>query len=190
MGTGYARGEASDLPKMKSVEEAHNLLLRMGAPQALVTHVRLVGEAAELLLTELRRLGVPHDADFVRVAVVLHDSGKILHPEELDGGGDEHERAGEMLLRAQSVDPALARCCISHARWAQMQCSFEELILALADTLWKGKRNAMLEKRVIELISERLGLAFWDLFIELDNNFESIAADGPTRVLRSESTDM
>ncbi len=175
---------------MKSIQEAHNLLLRMGAPQSLVTHVRLVSEAAELLLAQLQRLGIPHDADFVRVAVVLHDSGKILHPEELDGGGDEHERAGEMLLRAQGVDPALARCCISHAQWAQMQCSLEELIVALADTLWKGKRNATLEKRVIEMISERLGLAFWDLFIELDNNFESIAANGTMWLLRSQTKDM
>jgi HD superfamily phosphodiesterase len=162
----------------------------MGAPQSLVTHVRLVGEAAELLLTELRRLDIPHDADFVRVAVVLHDSGKILHPEELAGNGDQHERAGEMLLRDHGVDPMLVRCCISHARWAQMQCSLEELIVALADTLWKGKRNATLERRVIELISERFGLAFWDLFVELDNNFESIAASGTARLLRSQATDM
>ena len=181
---------ARDLPRMKSIEEAHSLLLRMGAPQRLVNHARLVGEAAELLLTELQQLGVSHDADFVRVAVVLHDSGKILHPEELDGGGDKHERMGEMLLLAQGVDPALARCCISHAQWDQMQCSLEELIVALADTLWKGKRNASLEKRVIELISERLGRAFWDLFIELDNNFETIAANSTTRLLRNQTKDM
>jgi HD domain len=174
---------------MKSIHEARNFLVKMGAPQRLVTHARLVGEAAELLLAELQRLGVPHDADFVRIAVVLHDSGKILHPDELDGGGDKHEHAGEMLLRAQGVGSALARCCISHARWAQMQCSLEELVVALADTLWKGKRNAALEKRVIKVISERLGLSFWDLFIELDNSFESIAASGTTRLLRSQTND-
>jgi hypothetical protein len=71
-----------------------------------------------------------------------------------------------------------------------MQCSLEELIVALADTLWKGRRNASLEKRVIELISERLGRAFWDLFIELDNNFETIAANSTTRLLRSQTKDM
>src|SRR6266849_5129328 len=98
--TGYAHdGCKRDLPRMKSIDEARNLLVKMGAPQSLLTHVRLVGEATELLLAELQRLGIPHDADFVRVAVVLHDSGKILHPDELDGGGDKHEHAGEMLLR-------------------------------------------------------------------------------------------
>ena len=174
---------------MKSIDEARNFLVKMGATQRLITHVRLVGEAAELLLAELQRLGVPHDADFVRVAVVLHDSGKILHPDELDGGSDKHEHAGEMLLRAQGVCPALARRCISHARWGQMPCSLEELVVALADTLWKGKRNAALEKRVIEVISESLRLSFWDLFIELDSSFESIAANGTTRLLRSQAND-
>jgi len=174
---------------MISIDEARNLLVKMGAPQRLVTHVRLVGEAAELLLVELQRLGVPHDADFVRVAVVLHDSGKILHPDELDGRGDKHEHAGEMLLLSRGVDPALARCCISHAGWAQMQCSLEELVVALADTLWKGKRNVALETLVIRVISERLGLSFWDLFIELDNSFESIAATGTTRLLCSQTND-
>jgi hypothetical protein len=66
-----------------------------------------------------------------------------------------------------------------------MPCSLEELIVALADTLWKGKRNATLEKRAIEAVSERLGQSFWNLFIELDNSFESVAAGGATRLLRS-----
>jgi HD superfamily phosphodiesterase len=174
---------------MISIDGARNLLLDIGAPQRLVAHVDLVGEAAELLLGELQRLGVPLDADFVRVAVVLHDSGKILHPEELDAGGDKHEHAGEALLLAQGVEPALARCCISHAQWARMPCSLEELMVALADALWKGKRDAALERRVVETISERLGLGFWDLFIDLDNSFESIAAGGTARLLRSQTND-
>jgi len=150
-----------------------------------MTHVRLVGEAADLLLAQLRRLGVSHDANFVRVAVVLHDAGKILHPDELHGGGVKHEAAGEKLLLAQGVNPALARCCLSHAQWTRMACSLEELLVALADTLWKGKRDAELEKRVMEAICERSQLEFWDIFVEVDHGFEVIAADGITRLLRS-----
>jgi hypothetical protein len=173
---------------MKSVDEARSLLAKLSAPQRLLIHIGLVGEAAELLLAELLRLGVGHDADFVRIAVMLHDAGKILQPQELDEGGDEHESAGEALLLAQGVDPAIARCCVSHARWAQMQCSLEELVVALADTLWKGQRNSALEKRVIDLVSKSLGYGVWDLFIELDNSFETIAADGTRRLLRSQTT--
>jgi hypothetical protein len=63
-----------------------------------------------------------------------------------------------------------------------MPCSLDELVVALADTLWKGKRHAALEKRVVEAVSERCGQSFW----ELDNCFESIAADGAERLLRSQ----
>jgi hypothetical protein len=69
-----------------------------------------------------------------------------------------------------------------------MQCSLEELVVALADTLWKGQRNSALEKRVIDLVSKSLGYGVWDLFIELDNSFETIAADGTRRLLRSQTT--
>jgi hypothetical protein len=173
---------------MKSVDEAHALIVKLGASQRLLTHTRLVGEAAEMLLAQLHRLGVAHDADFIRAAVVLHDAGKIQHPAELDGGGVKHETAGELLLLAQGVDPALARCCISHAQWAHMHCSLEELVVALADALWKGKRDAALERKAVEMIGERLGRGFWDLFIELDNCFETIAAAGAARLLRSQTT--
>ena len=148
----------------------------------IIAHTRVVGEAAELLLAQLQRLHISHDADFVRVAVVLHDAGKILHPDELRGDGDEHEPAGEKLLLAQGVAPA----GLSHARWAGMPCSLEELLVALADSLSKGKRDAALEKQAIQAISERAGKEFWDLYIELDTCFESIAANGATRLMRSE----
>src|SRR5262249_32952069 len=149
---------------MKDVDEARDLLVKLGAPPRLIAHTRVVGEAAELLIAEVQRLRVPHNADFVRVAVVLHDAGKILHPDELSGDGAEHEPAGENLLLTQGVDPALARCCLSHARWAGMACSLEELLVALADSLWRGKRDAALEKRIILVISERIGKGFWDLY--------------------------
>jgi len=170
---------------MAALHWAHDLLVRLGAPPRLITHARLVGEAAELLLTQLDVLGVAVDADFVRCGVILHDAGKILHPNELSHGGREHELAGETLLLAQGVDPALARCCRSHARWDAMPCSLEELLIALADCLWKGHRNAALEKRVIDAIKARTARDFWDLFVELDTCFESIASDATERLRRS-----
>ena len=83
------------------------------------------------------------------------------------------------------MDPALARCCLSHARWAEMRCSLEELVVALADTLWKGKRDAELERQVVQAIGQRAGRDFWDVFIDLDTCFEGIAADGAGRLVRS-----
>ena len=168
-----------------SVETARQLLVDLDAPPRLLRHVELVGEAAELLLAKLALLGSPLRADLVRVGVVLHDVGKIVHPAELGGGGAEHEPAGEALLLERGVSPELARICVSHARWRRMPVSLEELVVALADKLWKGVRDAELEERVINLVASNLALDRWELFVELDTAFEVIAGDGAQRLERS-----
>jgi hypothetical protein len=66
-----------------------------------------------------------------------------------------------------------------------MEVSLEELLVALADKLWKGVRNPRLEERCIDGIAAALGKARWDIFIELDSSFERIAADGQKRLERS-----
>ena len=66
-----------------------------------------------------------------------------------------------------------------------MECSIEELIIALADKLWKGKREVDLETAVIERISKLTNQDFWQLFIELDSCFENIASEGEERLARS-----
>jgi hypothetical protein len=168
-----------------SVEAARRLLVDLGAPPRLLRHVELVGEAAELLLAKLALLGALPRRDLVRVGVVLHDVGKIVHPAELHGGGSEHEPAGEALLLGRGVSPELAKICVSHARWRQMPVSLEELIVALADKLWKGVRDSELEERVTDLVASNLVIDRWELFVELDTAFEDIAGDGTDRLERS-----
>ena len=168
-----------------SLPDAEALLRRLGAPPRLLTHVRLVGEAGEAIIKTLRGLGVAFDPDLVRLGVVFHDAGKILHPEELDGGGAQHEPDGERLLVGHGIDAKVARCCVSHARWAEMGVSLEELLVALADKLWKGARHAELERRVVEAVAAKLGRDFWDVFVALDTAFEDIAAGGAERLERS-----
>jgi hypothetical protein len=145
-------------------------------------------EAADQILDRLAFLGVPVGADAVRYGVVVHDIGKILHPEEISGGGSLHEKAGQMLLLSHQVPKALARICIAHARWQDVdgkEALFEELIVALADRLWKGRRDAALEERVIARCAGRLIADVWDVFVPLDTLFESIAAGGHERLERS-----
>ena len=168
-----------------SIPEARALLARLGAPRRLLRHVELVGEAAHALLRKFSELGIPVRSDLVQVGVVLHDAGKILHPAELDGGGARHEPDGERLLLEQGVSAELARICVSHARWAQMPVSLEELVVALADKLWKGARNSELEERVVERAAACLEQDRWGLFVELDTLFEDIAAGGADRLERS-----
>ncbi|MEP4805795.1 MAG: hypothetical protein ABJZ69_15405 [Hyphomicrobiales bacterium] len=66
-----------------------------------------------------------------------------------------------------------------------MSVSFEELMVALADTLWKGSREADLELQITDGVAARLQTDRWDLFGALDSLFEEIAADGDERLSRS-----
>lgn len=66
-----------------------------------------------------------------------------------------------------------------------MECNFEELVVALADCLWRGKRNNELEHRVIAQVAEILDRDDWDVFVSLENGFEKISAGGDLRLLRS-----
>ncbi|MBL8944276.1 MAG: HD domain-containing protein, partial [Myxococcales bacterium] len=154
-------------------------------PPRLIRHGELVGEAADLLLARLRGLGVRVDGELVRLGAVLHDAGKVLHPLEFEQPGAEHEPAGEALLLEHGVSPAVARMCLSHARWSSMAVSLEELLVALADKLWKGARKPDLEQRVIDRVADAVGRARWDVFVELDTLFEEVAADGSKRLERS-----
>ncbi|WP_156023991.1 hypothetical protein [Thioclava indica] len=83
---------------LKSREDAFNLLERLGAPQRLFKHLQLVGEVGGEIISKLDDLGVQYDKRCVQVGIAVHDAGIIVHPNELEGGGNLHEAAGEKLL--------------------------------------------------------------------------------------------
>ena len=176
--------EISVLVNMETAEEALALLQDLGAPARLVRHVKLVAEAADALLGAFARHGVPLDEAFVRLGVVLHDVGKVIHRDELSNAGSAHEPAGERLLLERGVPAKLARVCRSHAQWQSLDCSLEELVIALSDKLWKGVRVPALEELVIKRAAANRD--HWDLFIPLDAAFEEIAAGGDSRLDRSQ----
>ncbi len=163
--------------------EASQLLQALGAPPHLRRHVELVGEAAEDLLAKMRKLRVVVDENFFRIGVVLHDIGKIRFPAEMFGSGAEHETEGERMLLEVGIDSNIAKVCLSHARWKDMDCTLEELMIALSDTLWKGVRNPELEEAVIAESARRVSQDKWDLFVILDDMFERIADRGHERLL-------
>jgi hypothetical protein len=176
---------SQDFKSFKSVPDAYELLRELGASDRLIQHVKLVGEAAEELILKLQKLEISFDSDWVRLGVAFHDVGKILHPLELFEKGTQHEAAGELLLLAQNVDPKIARCCRSHGQWQHLECSFEELVVALADNLWKGKRNVELESKLITAVAAMSVRDYWEIFIDLDSGFELVAAGGDRRLDRS-----
>jgi hypothetical protein len=170
---------------LTSRADAYELLETLGATDRLLRHAQYVSEAADLLLIQFRAFGVPLDTFTVELGAVLHDAGKISHPLELAEQGSLHERAGEDLLLQHDVQPEIARCCRSHGAWSLPDVSLEERIVALADKLWKGKREADLELLVIDETATRLGSSRWDVFERLDSAFEEIAAGGSERVEQS-----
>lgn len=171
---------------MREVDEALHFMRARGASARLVRHHELVVEAANELLAGLRELGLADavDARLVRLGAALHDIGKLVHPGELDAPGDRHERAGEALLR-EAGHAELARFAISHTAWQQPGLAPEDLLVALADKLWKGKRVAELEQRVITALAASTKRDAWSLFVALDDRFETIAAGGAARLARS-----
>ncbi|ABW27219.1 HD domain-containing protein [Acaryochloris marina] len=170
---------------IKTKTEAKQLLQTLGASKRLLVHHQLVGEAAEELLDSLASLDLNIQNDLVRLGASIHDAGKILCPGELTMPGNQHEPVGEQMLLEAGVQPEIARCCLSHARYESMEVCLEELLVALSDKLWKGKRVATLELRVIDEIAEVMGKNRWDIYLYLDECFEKIAANGDHRLAQS-----
>lgn len=174
-----------DPRNITNLSDARALLLELGASDRLVRHAELVSEAAEALLALFAVHHIALDAPWVRAGAALHDVGKLEHRDELDRPGALHEPAGELLLLAHHVAPHIARCCRSHAQWSTLECSLEELVVALADKLWKGARVPVLEQRVIDATAARGQRDLWALFVPLDAGFEAIADGASGRLARS-----
>ncbi len=151
-------------------------LAQMNAPTHLVQHLTIVQETAQMLTQKLQdKLNITPDVQLIRDGALLHDIGKILHPKELNNPGHLHEAAGQKLLLEHGFPQVLARVCISHAQWKTLQCSTEELIIALADKLWKGKRVQELEEIFTTHILSMTNLNHWDAWTLLDDIFMDMA---------------
>ncbi|MCR4291009.1 MAG: hypothetical protein NUV86_12210 [Candidatus Scalindua sp.] len=161
---------------------------KLEAPECLFVHVKLVGEALEEIICFLSKYNLPIDYNFARLGVVLHDAGKIVHPLEVTESGNKHEAEGNRLLLENRVALELARCCISHAHYDKKDCSIEELLVALSDSIWKGTRVENLELKVVDKIAALMGKERWDIFLELDDCFEAVASSGDKRLERSKNS--
>lgn len=164
---------------------ALTLLAELGASPWLVRHHELVLEAAVELCDDMARLGVPFDRELVLAGAALHDAGKIVHLTEMQAPGHAHEPAGRELLAAHGVPEAIARFCVTHAAWDAADATLEDLLVALADKLWKGKREDVLERRILEVVARATKREPWAAFDAIDSICEAIAAAGPDRLVRS-----
>lgn len=171
---------------LRTLDDALALLARLGAPPHLLRHHALVAEAAAQLTAGLSAYASCFDADEVLIGTALHDVGKIRHPAEMRGPGGLHEEAGRALLEAHGY-PRVARFCVSHGQWDRDALPLEDLLVALADKLWKGKRVARLEQRVVDSLGMSTGEPAWRAFSNLDPVFESVADLADQRLARSQA---
>ena len=163
--------------------EAREVLEALDAPPRLAAHLRAVHDAA----CELTDWVARHHpaAEFDRATVLfgaaIHDIGKTVHAGELSGPGHSHERAGYELLLARGVEEPLARFAANHGSWHESS-SLEDLLVSLADKVWKAKRVSDLEKLVTDRLAEASAQEPWQVFMSLDDELTRIAADADRRL--------
>lgn len=164
---------------------AQRLCEVLAAPRRLTTHLVLVHDCAFRILDSLpaKLRSIEIDREAVLFGAATHDLGKTMHPDELTGPGNRHEDDGPELLQRHGVTPNLARFARTHGRWQQDdRLAIEDLLVALADHIWKGSRCDELETRVANEISIAAKVGQWEAFAAMDEVLTEIAAEADGRL--------
>ncbi|HEX9033524.1 MAG TPA: HD domain-containing protein, partial [Streptosporangiaceae bacterium] len=155
------------------------LLQDLDAPPRLAAHLRAVHDVAcqiaDWVVRQYPALEVDREA--VLYGAATHDIGKAVHVAELSGPGSEHEEAGRLLLLAHGVRPELARFAATHAAWDCPEIQVEDLLVSLADKIWKDKRVPELEDLVVTRLAAASGRSAWEEFLALDDLLTTIGQD-------------
>ena len=159
-----------DPPLLPLPDRVVGLLSELGSPPRLAAHLRAVHDVAHQLVgwVEQHCPAALFDREAVHFGAATHDVGKTVHVSELSGPGAAHEEAGRTLLLGHGVGPELARFAATHASWARSGVGLEDLLVSLADKVWKNKRVPELEDLVVARLAEASGRAVWEEFIALD----------------------
>jgi hypothetical protein len=160
------------------------LLQDLDAPPRLAAHLRAVHDVACQIADWLTRQypDLRFDRDAVLFGAATHDIGKTVCTAELSGPGSEHEEAGRQLLLAHGVSPGLARFAATHAAWTQPGIQIEDLLISVADKVWKNKRVRDLEDLVVSQLAEASGRGAWEEFLAFDDLLTSIGEDADGRL--------
>ncbi len=166
--------------------EIVELLDTVQAPPRLRAHLALVHQAA-VWLTERITAHWPmlaYDPEAVRIGAATHDIGKAVFPEEIMGPGRNHEAIGAGVLRDCGIPEVWTRFTRTHGQWAQEEdVTLEDLLVALADALWKGQRDDVLEDLCCHRIAQGCGLDPWRVSLRFYEMTEQIAAGAAERVV-------
>lgn len=165
-------------------EEIQQVLRQLDVCPRLAAHLSVVHDAAlEIVISLAQHFpDLQFDQHAICFGAGTHDLGKVLHPNELTGPGNRHEDDGPGLLEQLGVPPQLARFARTHGTWNRESLDIEDLLVALADTVWKGQRIGFLEDLIVARIEEATGKAKWEVFGALDEIVTTIAEKGDERL--------
>lgn len=165
-------------------ELAAEVLQTLEAPPRLTTHLALVHEVAAEIIDALRYdfPALEFDQQAVLFGAATHDVGKASIREELEASGSAHEDRGAELLESLGVPEHLSRFARTHGRWTTDDITIEDLIVSLADKIWKGARQDDLEKILVQRISGAIGKPAWEVYDKLDSWLTDIASGADERL--------
>ncbi|HSA53809.1 MAG TPA: HD domain-containing protein [Yinghuangia sp.] len=163
-----------------------DLLCRVDAPPRLAAHLRLVHDVAWRIAGWVERdyPDVEFDREEMLFGAATHDIGKAVHPNELCGPGHAHELAGYELLYDNGVEARFARFTCTHGTWSEPGLALEDLLVCLADKIWKGARADRLDDLIVGhlVAGGTRGRERWAVFAALDDLLTDLAADADLRL--------
>ncbi|WP_444948497.1 HD domain-containing protein [Micromonospora ureilytica] len=174
----------ADPPLRPLPDQVVALLEALDAPPRLAAHLRAVHDVAAQLTDAMahRFPQLPFDSEAVLFGAATHDIGKVRHPEELSGPGSAHEPAGYELLLQHGIAESSARFARDHASWHRDGVDVDDLLVSVADKVWKGKRVTDLEELLVDRLADVTGRERWSVFLDLDDILDQIAADADRRL--------
>jgi hypothetical protein len=170
------------IPLPQDVEE---LQAKLNAPKRLKKHLIIVQDVAATLADAFQQAWATLrlDKDLVCFGAATHDIGKVLHQNELFGHGSRHEEDGPTLLMDYGYTPEQSRFARTHGSWrTESDLTLEDLLVALADTCWRGQRESDLETMIATMISHQIGVESWEVYVELDDVLSEVTSRAEERL--------
>lgn len=166
--------------------EVLDILAKYAVPPRLVAHLTVVHDVAITLIKQLDASWpiLEYDRKRVLIGAATHDVGKAVYINELSGPGTQHEGIGPQLLLESGLPETYARFARTHARWNQdISAQLEDLLVAFADTIWKGKRDESLEQEIAQQIAKQCQEETWQVYMKLDDIACDLAKGAHDRIL-------
>ncbi|MFC9846355.1 HD domain-containing protein [Streptomyces sp. NPDC060223] len=176
--------DSGEPPLRPLPDRVAELLESLDAPPRLAAHLRAVHDVAHQLVdwVEERQPALRFDREAVLFGAATHDIGKTVHVGELSGLGSAHEEAGRELLLANGFSAGLARFAGTHAAWGGPDIGIGDLLVSVADKVWKNKRVAELADLVVGRLSEASGRTTWEEFLALDDFLVAVGEGADRRL--------